>query len=588
MTSIDAQLEMLTAYQLAARQILAGADAPKVVAALVNSQTQTISAALESGNAQQIKSAIEKRDAELQKLARSFDVLGYCADIPAALAATRKLVLLWHSVASTDIVAHELVKQSYKALFRSKTAIALDNVAASTFFAFVADVLVASEAGAVTSNVALRIASDVELRSIGAYINATAGALNTHESKSAHSSAQLQAVCSSAETSSPYFNSQAFPVLVSARAGGGPLRMASWLENMYCVRVSVAGRTFMVYDAICDSSTRSFLAAQGVTALDNVALGKPSTGRFNAQLVGQVRIKTAEGSVALHLVPSNAMLEMTAALGERIAAKTALRVAQSYREAVLAHLPENSRDVIAKSYPVEAFIPAAERSFNIEKLVKSIKSTLKAEKLPGSVDQAVLNSVWRQPELNRLRQGRHLLRVPIVGSNAQNCGGAYLQFAGGKGLYRFPAMKQLPRKGAPREERNFYSADTILTTAISNAIKGCVSQPTLEEKYQIDDKWLPRRMQQYLQQKHITAAAAAYVAIVNQIKKSVRLTDEQIELLSTPGNSPYQAYLLQGQSAPPEQLLKLAQRGRGLLKASDAASHAMFDVAVVNILQGKA
>lgn len=572
----------LKPLQLVAADILRSGNDVRLVEAAFPAAFEGYRAAATAGVEADIAKAAEKRQAELVKLAGSFDAVHF-TDMAATLAQVRGLAPLWHQVAGGEKSGAELTKQSYKALFRGDAVLPLTSESAEPFFAFVRDVLVASEAGTLTADQPLVAAEPAAARALGAYLNATTGSLNTHEGKSAHSAAQLQAVCASPAAPSRFLNSSAFPVSISARAGGGPLRSASWLENLYCLRVSLADQTFMVFDVLCSQAVRDHLAAHGVSALSDMPLAAPANGGFSAYLVGQTRVKTAAGAVALNLLPSNAMLEVTASLGKRIAEKTAMRIAALYREQVLAAVPDAVRDVLATEFPVEAFVPAAENGYNIDKLVKALNAYLKPHRV-RAIDRALLNQVWKAPEPNRMRQGRHLVRVPIVGSNPQNCGGAYLAFAGKQGPYRFPAAPTFQRKTSSRDERSFHMADRLLDNAVNIELGKRAEAQSLEEKYQVGDKWLPRRVQRNMQRGHIEGAARTYAAIVKRVASGVRLTDDERALLDGPGLSPVQAYVLHGAQAEMALVRDLAQRGLGLLKAADAGAHELFVDAVTTFL----
>lgn len=537
----------------------------------------------------------EKLNAGLLKVAGEFSELPF-VDLAQTLTALRSVAPMWHGLAVESVKANkpvsaernalDLAKVCFKSVFDGELPLELSAPEADAFLAFVADVLVASQGGVLTANQPLAMASNEQIEAIGPYLNLVTGAMNTHDAKSAHSSAKLEVACPVNPKASRFLSGASLTPVISARASGGSLRDAPWLERVNCFRVSVAGKTFSLIEAFCSSGIRAHLRAIGVTAWDALPIATPlSSGGYSGQFVGQTKVKLRDRSVALNLVPSNAMLKATRELGDRIAALTNNRIAELYRDAVLSAVPAAHKDSLAAEFPLEAFIQAAEFTPNQAKLLKAINQALKKLKAPGLPDDA-LQKIWKNPEPNRLRQGRQIARIPVVSSQPQNCGGAYCAYAGSRGPYRFPAAPapQVERRG--REERSFHVAHKMLAEAISKAIEAQQEYKSLEEKYQIGEKWLPRRVVRSMQRNQVEGSIRQFLGILHGIVKRVGLSVDQRESLKGFETNVVQSYLIYGEAAQPNSIKELAEMGIPLLRSNDVVIQTQFVDAVVARLAG--
>ena len=477
-----------------ARQVetLAAAASPT---SFVREQLAELYASATTGSEAEKLKAGDKVQAELVKLFNTLDDLPFSQN---TLLFARGLAPLCHGVAVASAKkdktvpasnnAEDLVKVAFKSLFRGEAPLSLDALQAQQFLEFVLEVIVASQKGTL-QHLALGIASADDVANLGPYLNVITGAMNTHDGKSAHSSAQLEVAFPHIPQASRFLNSSALAPVFSARASGGPLRDVSWLERVNCCRIQVEGKTFSVLEALCQPEIREHLRQHGVTAFDGLPYAVPtSTDGYSGQFIGQTRVKvSAERSIALNLLPANAMLKATSQLGARVAELSNQRMAALYREHLLPAIAQAHRDVVAQEFPVEKFIEAAEFEPNGKKLLTAVNKVLKKLKAAELPDNH-FRSIWRTQAPYQFRHGRNLERVPVVSSQPQNCGGAYCSFAKSQGPFRFPAAPNLQERRAPREERLFHAAEDLLRDAMAKAVESQHEYKSLEEKYQLGDK----------------------------------------------------------------------------------------------------
>ncbi|MBU9200171.1 hypothetical protein KTD31_01970 [Burkholderia multivorans] len=529
--------------------------------------------------------ATEKLVKSLWEVARSFST-ALPADLRATLLHFRSIALMWHAVFPSDAKsACDLTKQAYKALFGSADVLELPPALAQPFFEFVADLLAASKAGTLLNNAALPVTPAAELESLGGYLAEAVGALNTHDAKSAHSSAQFQALFSSPATPSRYLSSSAFPVILGARSGGGPLKSATWLENVFRFRVSLEHKPFTILEALREPDIRAFLTAQGVTAWDAlpVVSVKVTPSRLDQSPV--VHIKTGVKPTEVVLVPSNAMLAATRELVERIGEKSSAALGRLYREALFEVVPESFHDVLDAEFSMEAYQDAVFSRGNGTKLVKIVNKFLKANGYRGAaVPDDLFSALWRQSAVYQIRQARDIAHVATVGSNPQNCGSAYLTYAS-RGIPRFPAGPVIRRKRSSIAVRRFHSVDAMLRDEVKAELGRQADSPLLEDKYQIGERLLSRRARAARRLAHLEVAVKAYARLIRRLTAQIDLTEDEKLGVDSPRLTPLQTYVLRGAGCSQNTLAALAEQGSVLLRSSDASVQNDFKAAVIARLQ---
>lgn len=502
----------------------------------------------------------------------------------------REMSPLFHSVAIATLTPSTsaakngatLAKMAYKALFAGDGALELTAPEAQDFLMFVADLLVASKSGILTSPAPLLRATDAELADLGDFLNQAAGALNTHDAKSYHSAAKMQGAFFPEPTPSRFLSGESFPVLLSGRAGGGPLRAVSWLENLFSMSISLQGRNFTVLALLCDSSLRAYIKDLGITAFDAVPVVEPALGGFDSTRAGSTQVKLSEKqSVTLSLIPSNAMLCAMADLGRRVGQLGKERIGGLYRSAVFAQLPEAVHAEFEAVFPLESFIEAAGFMAGSTTLLKKLNKELKQRKLKLLAED-FFDQVWNSPERRAIRS--RVTQIPIVGSNSQNCGGAYATYAGANGPYRFPAARWAEGQHRTQVERMFYTLDARFKAALARVLDSNKEAPSLEDKYQVGTQWLPRRTQAARRDGHVTKSVIDFMdQLVNTLGKT-RFAMEALDYAGT-GLHPIQQFALNGGGTPEPVLVELARDGLALLRTADAAVQSTFVAEVVRRLQ---
>lgn len=571
-------------------------DAGCMLTAIETEHREAISIYREAvANGSATKKVTDAYKAQLDALFKA--IAAKLIDEPALISLrTKALITAIDELAPSPAFAAELAKNAFKAIFPSEVVFPLTRESAEYFFDFVRDMLIASSrAGKVTAKRAdglpankifAAAVSDEDIRRSGSFLAGATGAVNTHESKSAHSSAQMQLMLATTTAPSRFLNASAFPAESGARSSGGPFKPAPWLENLLCFTVTLGERTFMLLDAVCEVSIRDHLLANNVKAFSSLPLVRAASEGYSPILVGQTRITNRKKSIALNLMPSNSMLKMTRQLGERIAEKAANRMAELYRSTVLALVPGDLRTAIEAELTVEHFQPASVSLSEREKLVKVINRVFKRHKI-RPVDGAIFRDVWFTPEPHQLRHGRELIRVSSVGSNFQNCGSAYTKHAGNQGIYRFPAAPVLrPRNSV--QIRRFHVLDKRLKELLETEVVSAGSRATLDQKYMAGDKWLPRRVQLHRQRAHVDAAAKSFTQLLRRMQRESNLSEEDRVHVWRPEISPIQRFILNDGLVDVETATVLAQRGLGLLRSADAEVHDMFIEAVITSLKADA
>ena len=464
-------------------------------------------------------------------------------------------------------------KTAFRALFKGSGALALSASQAQAFLEFVLEVLCASmpdgkkKDGRLLTAQPWRAVADEEWENLAGFLAQAVGALNTHDAKSSHPSAQYQFLAQQEPKPSRFLSSELFDPYVSGRIGGGVLQYVSWLEYALPFRIRVEGRApVAIYELLTSGAAREALASQGVTALDALPLVEPQMPPYDGKLMPRVRLKVPGAeSVSLNLMPANSLLRATAELGRRLQVFAAQELAQGAREACLEGLQG-----VDDHFGLERFVDYQldSSSAPAKQLVKDLAAARKAQKQPALDLQALLSSK-SAPGL-RTAVGRHSLS-----SKPQICGGAYLAEASARGIYLFPAASY-QQPVSVQELRRFHGGLQSAWADGVQEIRQAMAKGTRpQDKYQVRDKWLPVRVQKKILDEHVERASKRYVGLLRSLREKFALTKDQRQTLVPNELSTLQHFVLDGVAAE-SAVRELALAGTGVLNVNDRYASDLF------------
>lgn len=544
------------------------------------------SPAIEAACAQELMAAKQgTKQAKLELIAALNGYLDQASEYVAvpfeeALLVVRGIAPVLYAVYPTPESAEKGVGRVYRRLFAGDSVLALSADEARIFFFFVRDVLAATAQGVLRHNRVLAPA-DEGLAEHAPYLTAAVSALTTHDAKSAHSSAGFCGCFITEQQPSRFLSAQAFPAFLSGRTGGGLLRDSSWLEFLLPFSVSIeGGRPVSLVDVLLTAAGRKVVEAHGVTAFDGLPLIVPSQPEFDHKMLARVRVKVSDTeSVALNLMPANSMLKASVALAERIEQLALHKRAARVRELALAGLAETDW----ARFDVQAFVPCLQLKTRAAASKALLTSLIEVRKDAGL---AVLKEIPKVPAEEFRAMRSKILRSPVVGSNPNNCGGAFLAFCGKAGPYRFPAAThQAPPSAVAL--RRFYGA---LTSDLADKLGWLKAR--IEEKgdpldkYKVGSKFLPVRSQKKHLDKHVDAAARAYLTVLTQLRQKYLLSEQELLAIFKEEGSPIQRFVIDGAQTAAAELEALARQGLCVINVNDSYAAERFVTQVVKGLKG--
>lgn len=499
-----------------------------------------------------------------------------------ALLAIRRVAPVIYTFYPSEKLAGKAVGRVYRKLFSGEGTLALKSAEAQQFFAFVRDVLVATAEGTLTADRALACA-DAFTPAHVAFLRAAVSEITTHDAKSAHSSAGFKGYFPTAQQPSRFFSAQAFPAYLSGRTGGGVLRESSWLEFLLPFSVSVAGASpVRIIDILTVEGVRAALEQQGVHAFSGLPILEPVPAEFDPKLLARVRVKVSETeSVALNLMPANSLLKASVALAEKVEHTANMRLATRLRELALEGL--DSHPDVAQ-FDIEAFLPCVQlktRTAASKTMLKALNVCRKDLGLAALKDFPLVPA----DEFHSVRS--KLVRSAVVGSNPNNCGGAFLAFGGTAGPYRFPAANYQARPTAATLRR-FYGA---LSAELADKVKWLKERIEKEgnplDRYKIGAKFLPVRRQKKVIEDHVDAAARAYVTVLSKLREKYALLEADKLTFAPDEGTPVQRYVLDGAAASVAVHEALAKQGLCVINVNDAYAAERFVEKVMAGLKGE-
>lgn len=498
-----------------------------------------------------------------------------------ALLSVRRVAPVLYALYPSEKLASKAVGRVYRKLFSGEGTLSLTDLEAQQFFAFVRDILVATAERTLTNDCELACAEGFAPAHV-AFFREAVGALTTHDAKSAHSSAGFRGCFITEQQPSRFFSAQAFPVFLSGRTGGGVLRDSSWLEFILPFSVSISGKApVRIVDVLVCAQAREAVTQHGVTAFAGLPVIDPVQPEFDHKMLARVRVKVSETeSVALNLMPANSLLKASVALAEKVEHNAQRHQATRLRELSLEGLtphPESAR------FDVAAFLPCVApktRAAASREMLKALNACRK------DLGLAPMKELPRLPaeDFNAVRS--RIVRSPVVGSNPNNCGGAFLAFGGTAGPYRFPAANYQARPTAATLRR-FYGA---LSAELADKVKWLKERIEKEgnplDRYKIGAKFLPVRRQKKVIEDHVDAAARAYVTVLSKLRDKYALPEADKLAFAPDEGTPVQRYVLDGPAASEAVREALARQGLCVINVNDAYAAERFVTQVVTGLKG--
>ena len=464
-------------------------------------------------------------------------------------------------------------KTAFRALFKGPGSLALSAAQAQGYLEFALEVLCASmpdgkqkDGRLLTAQPWRAVAAD-EWESLAGFLAQAVGALNTHDAKSSHPSAQYQFLAPQSPVPSRFLSSELFDPYVSGRIGGGVLQYVSWLEYLLPFRISVeGGAPVAIYELLTSAQARAALDSRGVTALSALPLVEPQVPSYDGKLMPRVRLKVpGSDSVSLNLMPANSLLRATAELGRRVQVFAAQELAQGSREACLEGLQG-----VDEQFSLERFVDYLldSSSAPAKQLIKDLAAARKAQRQPA-LELQDLVSAKSAPGL-RTRLTRHALS-----SKPQICGGAYLAEASTRGIYLFPAASY-QKPVSVQEIRRFYGGLQSAWSDGVQKIRQAMAQGIRpQDKYQVGEKWLPVRVQKKSLEDHVERASTQYAGLLRSLREKFALTEDQRQTLVPNELSVLQHFVLEGVAAEAA-VRELAVAGTGVLNINDRYASDLF------------
>lgn len=524
-------------------------------------------------------------------------VLGFseayvASPLGAALANLRQLAPMLYELAPAEPkVAAPAVKTVFRGVFKGTGHLSLSAQEAQAFLEFSLEVLYASmpdgkkKEGRLLTAQPWRAVPEEDLDDLATFLAEAVGALNTHDSKSSHPSAQYQYLVKQVPAPSRFLSSELFDSYVSGRIGGGTLQYVSWLEFLLPFRIRVAdGAPVAIYELLIDRAARDVLARQGVTALKALPIVEPKWFTYDPHLLPRVSVKVDDQrSEWLNLMPANSMLRATAELGLNIQLEAQRRLAQAVRSQALDGLPELESDERFSLARFETCVSAGLGNPDTKKLFKELATLRKQHGLKVLEPARLLDGKAQFPG-----KRRYIPRSGVVANQPQICGGAYLAEAGTRGLYRFPAATY-QQASSTDEERKFHGAlESEFRKRIGHLRESIHSKPGPHDLAKVDRKWLPARVQKLQIKNHVELAVGEYLELLRRLRKKFALDDESALLRLVPSElKPIQRFVLDGAAVSEEDLQAVAQAGVGILKVNDQQAASSFVEQVKAVIQGK-
>ena len=487
-----------------------------------------------------------------------------------ALHNLRGLSCLLHTLSDDGELA---AKTAFRALFKGHGVLALSATQANAFLRFALEMLYASmpdgkkKDGRLLTTQPWRAVSEEDRESLADFLAQAVGALNTHDSKSSHPSAQFQYRAQQSPAPSRYLSSELFEAYVSGRIGGGPLQYVSWLEYLLPFRISIdGGAPVALYELMIDRAARAELVERGITALNGLPLVEPEVPSFDGKLLPRVRIKVpGSQSVSLNLIPANSLFKATAELGRRVQALATQEQAQAARKACLEDL-----EGVDESFSLDRFVdygmdPGSAQS---KQLVKDLAAVRKAQKRPA-ID---LKPLFAADAIAGLRS--HIRRHSLS-SKPQICGGAYLAEASTRGLYLFSAATYQPPASVQALRRFHGGLQSAWSEGVQEIRQKMGKGARPQDKYQVRDKWLPVRVQKKILEEHVERASQQYAGLLRSLHKKFALTEEQRQTLVPNELNAVQRFVLEGVAAE-SAVRELAVAGTGVLNVNDRYASDLF------------
>ena len=530
-----------------------------------------------SGGKDERKQLAEALDAYLG-LAQAYGAM----PLEAALAAVREVAPVLYALYPEAKLAGKGVGRVYRKLFAGEATLALSVAEAQVFFAFVRDVLMATAEGTLTTDCVLARSETITPEQV-AFLRAAVSEITTHDAKSAHSSAGFRGYFPTAQQPSRFFSAQAFPTYLSGRTGGGVLRDSSWLEFLLPFSVSVAGGSpVRIIDLLTVESVRQALEQQGVQAFSGLPIIEPVPPEFDPKLLARVRVKVSEAeSVALNLMPANSLLQASVALAEKVERAAHMRLATRLREIALVGLAAHPD---LAQFDIEAFMPCVHpktRTAASKAMLKALNVCRKDIGLVPLKDFPLVSA----DEFHAIRS--KLVRSAVVGSNPNNCGGAFLAFAGKAGPYRFPAANYQARPTAVSLRRFYGALGAELADKVRWLKERIEKSGNPLDRYQIGAKFMAARRQKKVIEEHVDAAARAYVTVLRKLRDKYALPEADQLTFAPDEGTPVQRYVLDGVSASVEVCEALAKQGLCVINVNDAYAAERFVEKVMAGLKGE-
>lgn len=452
----------------------------------------------------------------------------------------------------------DLTKTAYKTLFAGDGVLALSSADADLFLRFAGDVLVASKAGSLSEG-PLAYHSDDALREIQPFLQDTVAALTTHDAKSANSSAQFKAFLPSQVKSSILLESQAFEPLVSGRSSGGVMKDSPWVISLLTLNLQAPGTPVRAFYELLQEQARADFDVPAVSLLPVIEGGGNA---FNSFLLGCTRVKVSQDtSATLWLAPANNMLAATRALGERMSELVGEKIALAAK----AKLQELLGDRYSMLNPADIDAAALERGQGTQAkaLLKAVNGLLKEARKGAVTADELFN-----PKQLGLQLRTWVPRVGNVASNAQNCGGAYAEFAGMRGVYRFPAARQQQDRPSAQAVRRFHTLEHRFNDLLKREREKLAGRPSPFERYQSGLKWLPARVQKNILDGYLRYVKDRYLSVLRDIRAWLVLGEQELLTLDMRKATVLQRFAVGDQLADAE-IQVLAKEAVQLLVIND-------------------
>lgn len=409
--------------------------------------------------------------------------------------------------------------------------------------------------------------------------------VGTHNAKNLNVGHSCVATFAANDLHLGYLNSRSLREELAGNSTNGALVKAYWLVLMLPFKMTAFGQTFAVYQLLQDEPLRELVRLQGVTGFDAMPLAVRADDDGLRFLPAAKFALPCGQSLSFQMLPANAMLRATKDIRSKM-----YELAQAAAERLRGKLKEDFADraevlealtELEVSFFVKCLDP---RDANAaENLVKELSAAAnkKIKKLKAAQQyrvntEKIYNTVSKEPKT--VTRGASL--VPSIFSHEQLAGKAYQDYAH-KGIVRFNNTPGRVRISA-EVERRFYTLAAYLTDWLAQQENK--RKKSLAEKYQIGEKWLPKRTQRAIATNEISEKASLWAEKLASVHTIYSDLPDAEKL--TP-SSDIQRWALEGTSVPKSVLNAVAALGFVLVYSTSLELKEKFVEKVISRLQEK-